>query len=124
MHALAFAEPPVTFTYAEVDGRSGPVGASPPSPPPPLLLVRHDPSLLVSLRTSLLCVAYRQPSGPTMTKSPRVPPLMRSRVGRSGLERSMRVIDPLRRLTIRNGGRPVVASAVATAMPSGCETFA
>src|SRR5436190_19182201 len=35
----------------------------------------HVPSALVSLITRSLCVAKRQPEGPTVTKSPREPPV-------------------------------------------------
>src|SRR3954467_238537 len=82
---LAFDAPPRSCTKSDPSGAIlTPVGARPDEPSAPAEAEspdaeRHEPSGLVSFSTWSLCVAYRQPSEPTVTKSPREPPVIRSR---------------------------------------------
>jgi hypothetical protein len=82
----------------------------------------HDPSAPVTFNTVADCTAYRQPSGPAVTKSPRVPlATMSVRVGGLAV-RSTLVILPSLRLTNRTGLLGSVPAA--TPMPSPVGTVA
>ena len=73
---------------------------------------RHVPSAFVTFITRSLCVAYRQPSGPTATKSPRLPPVKMSVNVGGVVVRSTLVIIPPFRLMYRNGVPGVAESAI------------
>src|SRR5438067_11424996 len=56
----------------------------------------HDPSLAVTFSTLDVWVAYRQPSGPTAAKSPRLPPVtMLWKVGLAVCGLSISTMNPL-----------------------------
>src|SRR5713101_5433843 len=83
----------------------------------------QEPSLAVTLMTLAVCVAYRHPSGPTVAKSPREPPVtMLWKVGLGVCGLSIWTRNPLFEFTTIDvpaapggGGRRAIPSLPASA---------
>src|SRR4029077_13814745 len=89
-------------------GTSGPSGGG-----------KHVPSAFVTLITRSVWVAYRQPSGPTAAKSPRLPPVKMSVNVGGVVVRSIFVMIPSFRLTYRNGAVASADTAIPSIEPKG-----